>query len=149
MIKRVLLSIMFLASAALTVSAQMSEDKIIEFITEQQEKGVPQEQIVYELNRRGVTIQQLQSMREKYEKQQSTGIMGNTLSGDKTVQSRTRNSANSTLNLIQTEDERIEATKMSEEEKLQVMYNESMFLFIDSMYLLKQSFIFGKQGRYL
>ena len=89
MIKRVLLSIMLLASAALTVSAQMSEDRIIEFITEQQEKGVPQEQIVYELNRRGVTIQQLQSMREKYEKQQSTGIMGNTLSGDKTVQSRT------------------------------------------------------------
>lgn len=141
MIKRVLLSIMLLASAALTVSAQMSEDRIIEFITEQQEKGVPQEQIVYELNRRGVTIQQLQSMREKYEKQQSTGIMGNTLSGDKTIQSRTRNSANSTLNLIQTEDERKEATKMSEEEKLQAMYNESMFLFIDSMYLLKQSFM--------
>ena len=69
MIKRVLLSIVLLSSAVLSLSAQMSEDKIIQFVAEQQSKGVPQEQIVFELSRRGVTMQPLQSMREKYEKQ--------------------------------------------------------------------------------
>lgn len=141
MIKRVLLSIVLLSSAVLSLSAQMSEDKIIQFVAEQQSKGVPQEQIVYELNRRGVSIQQLQSLREKYEKQKSTGVLGMTMSEATISQSRTRNNSTSSLNLIQTEDDRLAETKMSEEEKLQLMYNESMFLFVDSMYLLKQSFM--------
>lgn len=135
------MSIVLVCSAVLTLSAQMSEDKIIQFVAEQQEKGVSQEQIVYELNRRGVSIQQLQSLREKYEKQKSTGVLGMTMAEATNSQSRTRNNSTSSLNLIQTEDDRLAETKMSEEEKLQLMYNESMFLFVDSMYLLKQSFM--------
>ena len=52
----------------LTAFAQMSEDKIIQYVQEQQAKGVSQEQIVFDLNKKGVTVQQLQRMREKYEK---------------------------------------------------------------------------------
>ena len=70
---------LFLLSG-LTAFAQMSEDKIIQYVQEQQAKGVSQEQIVYNLNKKGVTVQQLQRMREKYEKQASTGLMGNTIS---------------------------------------------------------------------
>ena len=51
--------------SGLSAFAQMSEDKIIEYVQEQQAKGVSQEQIVYNLNRKGVTVQQLQRMREK------------------------------------------------------------------------------------
>lgn len=137
MIKRLLLSLMLLTSAVITVSAQMSEDKIIQFVTEQQSKGVPQEQIVYELSRRGVTVNQLQAMREKYEKQQANGLLGNTMLEDDS-QPRVR-TQNNTMNLVESEEERIASTKLTEEERLQMMYNESMFLFMDSIYLLKQS----------
>lgn len=137
MIKRLLLSLMLLTSAVITVSAQMSEDKIIQFVTEQQSKGVPQEQIVYELSRRGVTVNQLQAMREKYEKQQANGLLGNTMLEDGS-QPRVR-TQNNTMNLVESEEERIASTKLTEEERLQMMYNESMFLFMDSIYLLKQS----------
>ena len=71
--RKYLVLLLFLLSG-LTAFAQMSEDKIIQYVMEQQAKGVPQEQIVFELNKKGVTIQQLQRMREKYEKQQSTGV---------------------------------------------------------------------------
>ena len=138
MIKRVLLSIVLLSSAVLSLSAQMSEDKIIQFVAEQQSKGVPQEQIVFELSRRGVTMQQLQSMREKYEKQKSTGVLGNTMLESEGLNSRVR-TQNSTMNLMESEEEKIASTRLTEEEKLQIMYNESMFLFVDSIYLLKQS----------
>lgn len=131
------MSLMLLTSAVITVSAQMSEDKIIQFVTEQQSKGVPQEQIVYELSRRGVTVNQLQAMREKYEKQQANGLLGNTMLEDGS-QPRVR-TQNNTMNLVESEEERIASTKLTEEERLQMMYNESMFLFMDSIYLLKQS----------
>ena len=124
------MSIVLLSSAVLNLSAQMSEDKIIQFVAEQQSKGVPQEQIVFELSRRGVTMQQLQSMREKYEKQKSTGVLGNTMLESEGLNSRVR-TQNSTMNLMESEEEKIASTKLTEEEKLQMMYNESMFLFVD------------------
>ena len=94
------MSIVLLSSAVLSLSAQMSEDKIIQFVAEQQSKGVPQEQIVFELSRRGVTMQQLQSMREKYEKQKSTGVLGNTMLESEGLNSRVR-TQNSTMNLME------------------------------------------------
>ena len=132
------MSIVLVCSAVLTLSAQMSEDKIIQFVAEQQEKGVSQEQIVYELSRRGVSIQQLQSLREKYEKQKSTGILGNTVAVGGKSDSRVRTS-NQTFNMVESEESMTASSKMTDEEKLQIMYSESMFLFADSMYLLKQS----------
>ena len=39
-----------LLCAAVSAQAQMSEDKIIQYVQEQQAKGVSQEQIVYDLN---------------------------------------------------------------------------------------------------
>ena len=133
----------FLMMSCVLASAQMSEEKIIQYVQEQQEKGVSQEQIVYDLNRRGVTIQQLQRMREKYEKQQSTGVLGNTVPAQGTVsQSRSRTGAqpfNQVPNIETTyNNNRSSDPKTAEKEKLQIMYDESMFLFVDSMYLLKQ-----------
>lgn len=140
--------LLFLAlslSLSMSVKAQMSEDKIIQYVTEQQEKGVSQEQIIYNLSKRGVTVQQLQQMRQKYEKTQSSGFMGSTLStsGDgKIVRTRTEqtNAQNrSTMNLVQSLDDQNAARSMTEPERLQMMYDESMFLFTDSLYLLMES----------
>ena len=91
--RRTLVSLILLLCSGVAF-AQMSEDKIIQYVQEQQAKGVPQEQIVYELNKRGVTLQQLQRMREKYNKQQSTGVLGNTVQAQGTIPlSRSRTGA--------------------------------------------------------
>lgn len=147
----------FLLLASLSASAQMTEDKIYQYIQEQQAKGVPQEQIVYDLNKKGVTLQQIQRMREKYEKQQSTGVLGNTVSGNaSTVRTRTRQGES--YNLIRPAEETTSNKSQSiinqrdkeamEKEKLQTLYDESMFLFVDSLYLLKMSLMPPKKEIY-
>ena len=144
----------FLLFSGLSAFAQMSEDRIIQYVQEQQAKGVPQEQIVYELNQRGVTLQQLQRMREKYEKQQSTGVLGNTVPAQGSSSSRSRTGQGESFNLLSPADQSMfgRSTVMdretAEKEKLQSLYNESMFLFVDSIYLLKQSLLPKKKEIY-
>ncbi len=143
---------LFLLSG-LTAFAQMSEDKIIQYVQEQQAKGVSQEQIVYNLNKRGVTVQQLQRMREKYEKQQATGVLGNTIPSQGSSTSRSRTGQGESFNLVNPADQSLGGTQMAdsktlEKERLQSMYNESMFLFVDSIYLLKQSLLPQKKEIY-
>ena len=144
----------FLLFSGLSVFAQMTEDRIIQYIQEQQAKGVSQEQIVYDLNQKGVTIQQLQRMREKYDKQQSTGVMGNTIPVQGSSSSRSRTGQGESFNLLTpaepTVTGRTTVTDKAtlEKEKLQDLYNESMFLFVDSIYLLKQSLLPKKKEIY-
>ena len=144
---------LFLLSG-LTAFAQMSEDKIIQYVQEQQAKGVSQEQIVYDLNKRGVTLQQLQRMREKYEKQQSTGVLGNTMPTRESSTSRSRTGQSGAFNLLTPAEQPgmnggiATDSKTLEQERLQNMYNESMFLFVDSIYLLKQSLMPKKKEIY-
>lgn len=144
---------LFLLSG-LTAFAQMSEDKIIQYVQEQQAKGVSQEQIVYDLNKRGVTLQQLQRMREKYEKQQSTGVLGNTMPTQESSTSRSRTGQSGAFNLLTPAEQPgmnggiATDSKTLEQERLQNMYNESMFLFVDSIYLLKQSLMPKKKEIY-
>jgi hypothetical protein len=132
----------------------MSEDKIIQYVQEQQAKGVSQEQIVYDLNKKGVTLQQLQRMREKYEKQQSTGVLGNTMPTQESSTSRSRTGQSGAFNLMTPAEQPgmnggiATDSKTLEQERLQNMYNESMFLFVDSIYLLKQSLMPKKKEIY-
>lgn len=155
--RKILVSLLFILSGV-AVSAQMSDDKIIEYIQEQQAKGVPQEQIVYDLNKKGVSLQQLQRMREKYDKQQSTSVLGNTIPDVGTSNVRTRDRQGESLNLIRSaETTSPDKTKMKlsekdkelqEKEKLQTLYDASMFLFVDSLYLLKMSLLPQKKEIY-
>lgn len=138
----------------LTAFAQMSEDKIIQYVQEQQAKGVSQEQIVFDLNKKGVTVQQLQRMREKYEKQQATGVLGNTMPAQGSSSSRSRTGKGESFNLLTPAEQPGYSTgvfkdsKALEQERLMTMYNESMFLFVDSIYLLKQSLLPAKKEIY-
>ena len=126
--------------------AQMSDEKIIEFVQEQQANGASQEQIVLELNRKGVSIQQLQRMRDKYEKQYSTGVLGNTIQSQG-VNSRSRNEVSQSSSLFQGDriDNKRSTAGLTEQERMQAMYDESMFLFADSLALLKMSLIPKKE----
>ena len=138
----------------LTAFAQMSEDKIIQYVQEQQAKGVSQEQIVYDLNKRGVTVQQLQRMREKYEKQQATGVLGNTVPSQGSSSSRSRTGQGESFNLLTPAElpgysgSLVTDSRTLEQDRLLNMYNESMFLFVDSIYLLKQSLLPKKKEIY-
>ena len=129
--------------------AQMSDDKIIEYVQEQQAKGVSQEQIIYNLNRRGVTVQQLQRMRDKYEKQQSTGVLGNTLQTQGSSSASRSRTQDGPFNMVNPAQRSGGQTTMNartrENEKLQEMYDQAMFMFADSMYLLKMSLMPRKE----
>ncbi len=149
MFMRKLLVSSLLLLTCMTAWGQMSDDKIIEYVQEQQAKGMTQEQIIYNLNRRGVTVQQLQRMRDKYEKQQSTGVLGNTVPTQEQA-SRTRTQGGG-LNQVRanedfTDDRRVVRDRRTiQNERLQNMYDESMFMFADSLYLLKMSLMPRKE----
>lgn len=155
--RKILVSLLFIL-CGVAVSAQMSDDKIIEYIQEQQAKGVSQEQIVYDLNKKGVSLQQIQRMREKYDKQQSTGVLGNTIPDVGTSTTRTRERQGESLNLIRpaetvsSDKSKIKLNEkdkeLQEKEKLQTLYDASMFLFVDSLYLLKMSLMPQKKEIY-
>ena len=145
---RKLLVSSLLLLTCVTAWGQMSDDKIIEYVQEQQAKGMTQEQIIYNLNRRGVTVQQLQRMRDKYEKQQASGVLGNTVPAQSQTsassRSRTQDGAFNMVNPAQTNRTATDA-RTRENEKLQNMYDESMFMFADSLYLLKMSLMPRKE----
>ncbi|MCQ2067852.1 MAG: SLBB domain-containing protein [Bacteroidaceae bacterium] len=162
--RKFLVSLMFMLSVV-SAYAQMTEDKIFEFVMEQQAKGLSQEQIVLELRRKGVSLQQIKTMREKYEKQQmSGGMLGNTLTPElQPTINRTRTQPGEQLqsfNMLNPADQMIDRDRMGnnrrdtrnrddqEKELLLNMYNESMFMFVDSVYLLKQSLMPKKKEIY-
>ena len=149
--RRTLVSLLMLL-CGVVASAQMSDDKIIQYVQEQQAKGVPQEQIVYDLNRRGVTLQQLQRMRDKYEKQQSTGVLGNTVQSQGSNQVSRSRTGGQSFNQVQSENvserNQTKDSKTLEQERLQSMYDESMFLFVDSIYLLRQMLLPARKEIY-
>ena len=67
--------------------AQMSDESIIQYVSEQRSRGASQEDIVRDLGRRGVTPFQLERLRDRMSKQQSTGVIGDVLPSE---QSRSR-----------------------------------------------------------
>lgn len=54
----------------------MSDNAIIAFVLEEQEKGTSQSQIASQLMKRGVTIDQLKKVKQKYERQMGNGGLG-------------------------------------------------------------------------
>lgn len=68
---------MLLASAGnLLAQSSMSDREIMKFVLEAQQKGMSQSEIVIQLVQKGVTIEQLRSLRKKYEQQNSGQSLG-------------------------------------------------------------------------
>ena len=77
--KRRFLTLATLLLSALWALAQstMSDQQLISFIMEENEKGTPQSEIITKLLQRGVDIQQIQRVKRKYERQLKQTGMGN------------------------------------------------------------------------
>ena len=68
--KKILFFISFLFLSSAMFAQSMSDDQVLKFIKTEQAKGTNQQTIVTKLMRRGVTTQQLQRVRKKYQQQQ-------------------------------------------------------------------------------
>ena len=71
MIKKILFACMACFWFQMAFAQTMSDEQVIRFVTEQQEKGKDQQYIVTQLLQKGVTTEQLRRIRKKYEAEQS------------------------------------------------------------------------------
>ncbi len=53
----------------------MTDDQVLDYVIEQNAKGVSRQQIVTQLMQRGVTIEQIQRLQKKYQKQMKNGAL--------------------------------------------------------------------------
>lgn len=94
----VFLFLMVVTSSAMAQSS-MTDQQIMEFVMEEQQKGTSQSQIVTKLMQRGVTIDQIRSVRNKYERQmkdKGLGVKDITTTGQNTDRLRKNNGAKKT-----------------------------------------------------
>ena len=92
--KRISTIIACLAFACTISWAQsgMTDNQIMDYVIEQNAKGVSRQQIVTQLMQRGVTIDQLRRIQKKYQKQIKNGALGaeDITAGSKAVKTRMR-----------------------------------------------------------
>lgn len=76
--KRYILSVFMLSMMAVAAVAQssMTDQAVAEFVIEEHTKGTSQSQIVTQLMQRGVTIEQIRRVKNKYEKEGSNQALG-------------------------------------------------------------------------
>ena len=74
--------------------SSMTDNQIMDFVIEQNSKGVSRQEIVTKLMQRGVSIDQIRRLRDKYEKQMNNGALGaeDITAGSRTVKNRLRES---------------------------------------------------------
>ena len=70
----------------------MTDNQVMDYVIEQNAKGVSRQQIVTQLMQRGVTMDQIQRIRKKYERQMKNGALGaeDITAGSKDVKKRMR-----------------------------------------------------------
>ena len=77
-LKRLLLIafLLLLIAPAARAQSSMSDKQVTEFIIKENEKGTDRNEIVTKLIERGVSIEQIRRIRDKYEKEQAGGQLG-------------------------------------------------------------------------
>ena len=77
--KKIILYILLLMLCPLTLTAQssMSDEQVLEFVMKENAAGTSQAQIVTKLMQRGVNIQQIRRIKDKYERQTKRKGLGN------------------------------------------------------------------------
>jgi len=75
-IKLIIIIVLLTMGATPVVAQSMSDDKVIEYILKEQNKGTSQSQIVIQLMQKGVTIEQIRRIKAKYNKQKSGEVVG-------------------------------------------------------------------------
>ena len=126
---------MFMALSLLCVYAhaqRMTDDQIIEFVTEARAKGDSDQDIAKQLLRKGVTMDQVNRLKNQYNRMQTTG-QGQTLN----EVSRTR-VAPVNNNRVSLESDSKTMQKMSQTDRENMMVDGLDFLLPDSLTLLVQ-----------
>ena len=87
----VIISLMLATSAGWAQSG-MTDNQVMDYVVEQNEKGVSRQQIVTQLMQRGVTIDQIRRIQQKYQRQQKDGSLGakDITAGSQSVKNRMR-----------------------------------------------------------
>ena len=67
---------LLLTAATGWAQSGMTDNQVMDYVIEQNAKGVSRQQIVTQLMQRGVTMEQLQRLRKKYERQMKNGSLG-------------------------------------------------------------------------
>ena len=85
---------LMLATTLSWAQSGMTDNQIMDYVIEQNAKGVSRQQIVTQLMQRGVTIDQIRRLKTKYEKQMKNGSLGaeDITAGSKAVKTRMRES---------------------------------------------------------
>jgi len=83
---------LLLMSATGWAQSGMTDNQVMDYVIEQNAKGVSRQQIVTQLMQRGVTMEQLQRLRKKYQRQMNNGALGaeDITAGSKEVKKRMR-----------------------------------------------------------
>ena len=85
---------LILATTLSWAQSGLTDNQIMDYVIEQNAKGVSRQQIVTQLMQRGVTIDQIRRLKTKYEKQMKNGSLGaeDITAGSKAVKTRMRES---------------------------------------------------------
>jgi len=81
-----------LATTAGWAQSGMTDNQVMDYVVEQNAKGVSRQQIVTQLMQRGVTIDQIRRIQQKYQRQQKDGSLGakDITAGSQSVKNRMR-----------------------------------------------------------
>lgn len=75
--KYLVMMLLLVVCGGTSLAQTMSDEQVVEYVLQQQEKGMSQNDIVKNLIRRGVTMEQVNRLKAKYSKQEK-GVVGNT-----------------------------------------------------------------------
>ena len=91
-IRKFVLALAFVLAGGMTVNAQsMSDEQVMQFVVTEYNKGTSQAQIVTKLMQKGVDINQIRRVRQKYERQMNNDGLGvKDITGEKANDNRLR-----------------------------------------------------------
>lgn len=133
--KKIAILLLLLCCTQYLAAQKMTDDQVIEYVMEAQDKGLSQQDIAKDLLRRGVTMDQVNRIKRKMESQNKNGV-GSTLT--EKMRTRTAPKKNGAIEL-QSDKDAVKNMKTSERETM--LGDEIGFLFPDStmMYMMQES----------
>ena len=119
----ILLSLILTYSFSLSAQSSMTDNQVMEYVIKENEKGTSREDIFSNLMKKGVSIEQIQRIRSKYERENGKNQLGTRdITGSKGLENRTRKANGETIsedkarNYKNPENKRID--NLSESQKL-------------------------------
>lgn len=94
----ILLSLILTYSFSLSAQSSMTDNQVMEYVIKENEKGTSREDIFSNLMKKGVSIEQIQRIRSKYERENGKNQLGTRdITGSKSLENRTRKANGETI----------------------------------------------------